>query len=1348
MTAKKLRGLLALLWMVSTCVAAAPLAKSDLPAALKDWLPWAMQGQAGLLCPPSYNGEGDKTCVWPARLELRAGAAGASFKLTVEVFGQAAMVALPGEAGMWPQDVRDGGRALAVAESEGRPATLLEPGRHLLEGLIPWQEMPQDLLLPRGLGLTLMWVDGAAVGRKADADGRIWLRPSAQAAQAADALELHTSRLIDDQVPLQVTSHFQLAVAGRARQIELPLALLPGMLAVGLDSALPVRLQDNGSLLVQARPGTWTIQLSGRLMTPTASLSLPTGGATAEEVWLFAAHNDLRLVNVEGPPSVDPKLVLMPESWRQYPAYLMKPGDSLKLIEARRGNATPQPDNLTLQREIWLDFDGRGYTIHDEIAGGFTRSARLNMAAPGVLGRASVDGQDQPITRLAEQDAGLEIRDQQAKLSADSRVEAGVEGPWRRLPASGWAHDFSQASARLHLPPGWRLLHVGGVDLAGGSWVAAWTLWDFFFVLLSALAAGRLIGWKSGLLLGVALTLSWHMDGAPRFSWLLLLGLLALLKVLTPGRLATLAQRAQQACALALALLLMPYAVNQVRLALYPTLEQPWRSMGAALPETPVIVEHARPPEEFARADLQASKTSPLYPKKDAVKLSAQDPAARVQTGPGLPRWQWSWHPLNWQGPLQQGQEINLFLLPPAGTVVLRLASLGLMVAALLSLLGRLPAWPRRRSGLGAVLLVGALTLLGGTDDAQAADPAAPPSSAPALLDEMRAKLTAPPDCMPRCAEVARLTVLAKGGQVQLRMEVHALAAVSLPLPGDGSNWLPSAVSVDGRPATTLRRAADGALWIALAAGVSQVSLEAALAPGVSQVDIALPMPVRQIQAQTEGWTLAGLDARGLAGGALSLSREQANRGQTEDRSSDRDSLPPFVRVERTLHLGLRWTVETRVSRVGASRAPLRVQVALLAGESVNDAAVQVSADGLATLQLGAEAEAGFSSTLKQAPQLRLSSTQLPHQIEVWRLDASSQWHVAHSGLAPVAHQQDGRWLTSWQPWPGERLELAISKPAGVGGQTFTLDSVRTQVTPGAHASDFSSTVALRSSLGGNHRLQLPPEAELLEARLDGEPLQLQAQAGALLLPVTPGAHELKLSWREPRAMGWWFQTSALQLGASGVNDYLQLNVPDDRVVLALGGPSMGPAVLIWGALLVMAALALGLARGGHMPLSAGAWFLLGAGVAPLSLAGYALVLGWFLALAGRQRFAASLGRRAFMLTQVVLLLWTLAVAAVLLATLREGLLGYPNLLIQGNGSNAHQLLWYSDRLQAASTAQAWVVSVPLLAFRVAMLLWALWLAASLLGWVKWAWGAVSAGGLWPAALVKQTPQAAEAAGK
>ena len=716
-----------------------------------------------------------------------------------------------------------------------------------------------------------------------------------------------------------------------------------------------------------------------------------------------------------------------------------------------------------------------------------------------------------------------------------------------------------------------------------------------------------------------------------------------------------------------------------------------------------------------------------------------------MQTGPGLPRWNWRHHELSWQGPLQQGQELALYLLPPWGTVLLRLGSLGLMVAALLSLLQRLPSWPRKGQAhgagvLNAVLLSAALALaLVGPVDAWAQAPALEAAPPPALLDELRAKLSAPPDCMPRCAEVARLLVLAKGSRLQLRMEVHALAEVSLPLPGQGTHWQPSAVSVDGRPAA-LRRDATGALWIALPQGVSQLSLEAEVADGIASVDIALPMPVREIKAQTEGWTLAGLDARGMAGGALSLAREQVSKS-VEDRSTARDSLPPLVQITRTLQLGLRWTVETQISRLGPSRAPLRVQIKLLAGEAVNDAAVQVDKDGLASVQLGAEEGRSFSSSLAQASSLQLQSSQQPHQIEVWRLDASTQWHVTHTGLAPVAHQAEGRWLTTWQPWPGESVKLSIAKPVGVSGQTFTVDKVSTVLLPGAHATDYSATAMLRSSLGGNHRIELPAGAELLALKLDGALLPVQVLGGAVMVPVTPGPHELIINWREPLAVGWWFQTSSLNLGAPGVNDHLELHVPADRVVLALGGPRMGPAVLIWGALVVVGLLAMGLARGRATPLGAGAWILLGAGIAPISLAGLALVAAWFLGLAGRQRFGAGLPRRAFMLMQVLLVLGALASGLVLLAVLRTGLLGYPDLLIEGNGSNAQHLLWYADRF-SASTAQAWIVSMPLLAYRVVMLLWALWLAASLLRWVKWAWECFSAGGLWPAAVPKRAGRA------
>ena len=1376
--------------------AAGPLPRSELPEALKDWLPWALQGQEALLCPPAYNAEDDKSCVWPSALALHADPAGARFRYEVQLFGPSALVALPGEAGRWPTEVRADGQPLPVSEQDGRPVALLAPGRHVIEGSMAWTGLPPDLRLPQGVGSIALWVGGVPVQRTPDNEGRVWLRQAPEAEQSTDAYTVHTARRIDDGVPLRITTHIDIAVSGKAREIVLPVALLPGLVPESLESALPARLQEGGALVVQARPGRWTVSLRARLMSPVQVLTLP-GAAVHPEVWSFEAHNDVRLVSVEGAPSVDPRQVAMPDDWRSLPAYRLVPGGTLKLAQSRRGNPEPAPDRLKLVRELWLDFDGQGYTAHDEIGGTLSRSSRLEMAAPALLGRASVDGDDQPVTRLKEGGLqGFEVRGGAARLSADSRIE----GAWRTLPATGWQVDVNQASTQLNLPPGWRLLHAVGVDSAEGAWLSRWTLWDFFFVLLSALAAGKLFGVLTGGVLGVALVLSWHMPGAPQTLWLALLGLHALRRVLPVGRLVSWVHWAERGAALLIALVLLPYAVHQVRLSIYPSLERPWQTLG----EGNVRASVQAAADEAEEADAAMAEAAPPAPAPAEVgsdygagsvsrKLSQAsiakpsppvpgrredvDPSARVQTGPGLPIWRWNTHQLAWQGPVQATQEVRLVLLPPAGTVVLRLLSLGLMTLALWRIVGRggrpdagwPPVWGRRAGAApgpdvsvvpspssvvpvaGAVGLALVLGMVLAPPSAWAA-PAAKPVAAeaesvsppPDVLDQLRQRVTAAPDCMPNCADIARLLVVAHGSRIQLRLDVHALADVAVPLPGQGSQWRPSSVLVDGRVAAT-RRDSAGALWVALPRGVNQVVLEAD-AGQASSVDIALPLPVREVRAQTEGWTLSGLDARGQASGALSLSRAQAAAASPEG-GTQRDALPPFLRVQRTVQLGLRWTVETRVERVAPSLSPVRVRVRLMPGEAVNDESVQVQ-DGVATVLLGASESAGFSSTLTVAPRLTLDSTREPNQIEVWTLDASTQWHTRLSGIAPVVHQADGRWMPTWQPWPGEQVVLEVSRPAGVAGQTFTVDRSHTTVTPGARATDVSSLVSLRSSQGGNHRIELPAQAELLGLWVDDQPLPVQATKGVLMVPVTPGAHQVRIDWREPRGMGAHFQTQPLNLGAAGVNDALSLNVPQDRVVLAVGGPTVGPAVLFWGVLLVIVAAAMALGRWHFSPLGVVSWVLLGLGVAQMSLAGVALVAGWFLVLEARGRWGAGLGRRSFMAAQVLLALWGVLAAGTLLETVRVGLLGYPDLMVLGNGSDAQHLHWFADRF-AQSTAPAWVVSMPVLLYRVLMLLWALWLATSMLRWVRWGWERFSAGGYWPekkAAPAKQAQAPADGA--
>jgi hypothetical protein len=714
--------------------------------------------------------------------------------------------------------------------------------------------------------------------------------------------------------------------------------------------------------------------------------------------------------------------------------------------------------------------------------------------------------------------------------------------------------------------------------------------------------------------------------------------------------------------------------------------------------------------------------------------LSRVDPGARVQTGPGLPNWTWRAHRLAWSGPVTPEETLNLWLLPPWATALLKLIGLALLALALAAVAGwkppRLPRMPqmRRTTAGAAAALLTALALTPPPSEAQAA---AWPSDE--QLKALQGKLAAPPDCLPRCAELARLLVSASGSAVQLRAEIHAQALVAVPLPGQGTGWQPTGVLLDGQPAAT-RRDAEGRLWAAVPAGVHQLLLAADVGAS-SSLDIALPLPPRTLQAELKGWTLAGLDPRGQSTGAITLSREaQAGSARAEDAGTQRDALPPLVRVDRRLALGLRWQVATHIERLAPSRAPLRVRWALLPGEAVADPRVTVDG-GVASLQLGGDDSAEVTSTLQPAGTLALAAGKEPHQVERWTLAASAQWHVTHAGLPPTALQQGGEWLPQWRPWPGETLKLTITKPAGVGGQTLTLDSARTEITPGERSTDVSLGLRLRASLGGPHTLKLPAGAELLAVQINGATLPLQPRDGALSLPLAPGAQGVDIRWRQPEGMGAWWRHEGLALGLPGVNDHLQLTVPEDRIVLAVGGPLIGPAVLIWGALFVVLALAWWAPRGLPGVMNRPAWIILALGVAPVSLWALAVLAGWFGLLEARRRWAlAAPDARRWLriLVQLLLVLWTLSAVTALLEVLRTGLLGYPDLLVAGPGSSSHLLVWLNDRF-ADRTAGAWVVSAPVWLYRVLMLAWALWLATSLLRWVGWAWAAFSAGGPWPA---------------
>ena len=410
----------------------------------------------------------------------------------------------------------------------------------------------------------------------------------------------------------------------------------------------------------------------------------------------------MRIVEIEQLSAIDASQTNLPEDWKNLPAYKINQGQAMGFKVIRRGDPEPEPNQLTITRKLWLDFDGKGYTVNDAINGKMTNGWRLNALPNTQLGKVTLDGNNQLITQQAgTQKQGVELRKGMITLDADSRITGDID----TMSAVGWEQDFHTVSAELNLPPGWRLLAATGVDNVPDSWISRWTLLDLFLVLITALATARLWNHYWGALALVTLVIIWHEPGAPHYVWLNILAATALLGVLPQGRFYKLTRWYRNGCWLALVVIAVPFMVSQVRMGIYPQLEYPWQdihvasraespmpapanmpmeAMDAAKQQLGEVAKRARGKSEANRA-MPEQKALGAYYGSSAVSLERIDPNAKVQTGPGLPQWQWTKIYLSWNGSVDSGQQLDLWYLSPRMTMLLNF--LRVVLVAILALL-------------------------------------------------------------------------------------------------------------------------------------------------------------------------------------------------------------------------------------------------------------------------------------------------------------------------------------------------------------------------------------------------------------------------------------------------------------------------------------------------------------------------------------------------------------------------------------------------------------------------------------------------------------------------------------
>jgi hypothetical protein len=556
---------------------------------------------------------------------------------------------------------------------------------------------------------------------------------------------------------------------------------------------------------------------------------------------------------------------------------------------------------------------------------------------------------------------------------------------------------------------------------------------------------------------------------------------------------------------------------------------------------------------------------------------------------------------------------------------------------------------------------------------------------------------------------------------------------VAIPLPAEYEQWFPNQVIVDGKAAPGLYRDNNN-LWLNLSAGEHQVTLSGTT-PLLSQFTLPLPLKPNWVSIQNSGWQVVGIQDNGQVDDQLQFSRINTSN-QPNKTILEPGALPPFVRIERTLQLGLDWRVITQITRISSLDSAVILAVPLLPGESVTSAGIRVK-DGKAEINIPAQQTTlQWESTLEKSDKIDFVANDTTQWTEVLKADISPIWHVETSGIAMIHLNDDTQWLPEWHPWPGEKITLNITKPEAVQGQTLTIDKSHLSLRPGQRTQEANLNLSLRSSQGSQQTITLPENTVLQAVEINGQTQPIRQEGRKVTLPINPGKQEVSITWREASGITNIMATPEVDLGLASVNANLDISLGQDRWVLFAFGPKLGPAVLFWGVLLVIFLLSTGLGKIRLTPLKTLQWFLLLVGLSQIPLQSAGIVIAWLMLLGWRKTQLIT-GFRYFNALQVIIGGLTLVSLGTLFIAVEQGLLGSPDMQVIGNSSTAFNLYWYQDR-SPATLPIATLISVPLITYRLLMLAWSLWLAVSLLNWLKWGWACFSSNGLWNKTVTKK----------
>lgn len=1315
----------------------------DIPDELKPWQAWVKYQQGFLTCPhyadQSYGPKNHHICAWPQTLDLSVDAQRADFVITWEVF-DSGWVPLPGDGDTWPQQVRVNQRLLSVQNHLNQPRVWLTPGVYEISGQFNWVTRPESIGVPPEVAAINLTLEGEQVRFPVRERRALWLGEETQEQQVeANSLDLEVNRLIIDGHPMVMFVALDLQVSGVARQENLGRVLTDYLQITDVSGDLNAHVDQAGDLWVQLKPGYSELMLTMNVLGWPEAFTFEAAGPQwpQQEIWAYQDNKNIRLTQVEGVMAINPEQ--SSSRWFEVPNYLLNDGDEFRLIEQKRGTLN-QSEQLSLQRQAWLSFNGQTFRTKDHISGEKLGSWRLNATDELRLLSAESGGDTLLITAADDGQQGVELRKPRVDLTIDGEI-----GPSFLQQISGWDSAFEAVETRLYLPHGYMALAAYNVDNSQRVWLEQWRLWDIFIVMLLTVLTFKVIGIRAAVFALLALVLGYHSVKMPLFAWGSVILALGLMAWLPRGRWLRLLQTYALLSMLALLFGLIPFLVNEARLTIHPQLESQSAISTPAVANFSSVKKAAAPLNQVYEQRYSADQMQNMYAEdvieeqgqikvtgsriKRADLLNRYQTDAVIQAGKGTPQWQYNSVVLRWDGPITAEQSHRLVLITPWMRVLWRLLLIAFTVLWLVAIIKHMTARYRQAAKATATSLVALMSVML-VSPSMAAD--YPPES---MLKELQSRLYPTPECDTHCASLSQAVVQVNGNRLSMQLAYHTQAQVAVAIP-DSADWQLGTATVNGQTVRHRLRA-NGRTWLALQPGINQVSLSGTLA-NRNAISVRFPVPPGHVTTEASDWQVAGLDGQRLTGDTLQLiatNRAVSSESGGEERVQSTD-ITPFVKLERSITFDDQWYVFNTVTRVAPKQGVINLTIPLLDNEFPLEKVTRDEA-GEVQVNLGpGEQSLSWRSRLERLDRWQITAKDNDRYIETWRVISSPQWHVNISGVPLVAAENndldyDDFFEHIYMPRPGESIEIDVSRPAAVAGEALSIDAINNSYTVGKRTTKTTTRITYRATQGGRFAVNLDPAAVVKQVTFDGVDSNLVNENGVVAVSYLPGNHTVVIEWHVNHELGMHHQTPSINLNNPYSNLNQTVHLPRDRWLLWGGSAGVGPAFLYWGELLVFVVLAFFLARLKYSPLRAWQWLVLGSAFGTFSWVAFTWVAVWLFFVGWKQQFAGFASQAKRILLQWFSLLFTLSALLVLLGAVAYGLLSYPDMGIAGSGASASKLSWYLDAgNQQLPTIT--VLSLHLWWYKLLILLWSIWISFALLSWLKGLLQSLRQGDWWP----------------